>query len=221
MKEKIKGLLKTSILKSFLFNKVYFGWGGVRHCYALISRDVKLSQLRGKIVSNVPLYTGCIRIGFPNVGIVDHKYQRSIWDNSGTIILNGHISLGSGMRLSNSGEIEFGDNFNLNGNSTIVCQRRIKFGRNVLISWDVLLMDTDFHKIYDCKDNQTLINPSKDIIIGDNIWIGCRCFIAKGCNIPNGCVVAAQSKLTGTAEEENSIIGDSMKIIKSNIIWKT
>lgn len=220
MKEKIKRLLKASILKSLLFNKVYFGWGGVWHCYALISRDVKLSQLRGKIVSNVPLHTGCIRIGFPNVGIFDHKYQRSIWDNSGTIILNGHISLGSGMRLSNSGEIEFGDNFNLNANSTIVCKKRIEFGRDVLISWDVLLMDTDFHEIYDKRDISKQVNPPKDIIIGDNVWIGCRCFIAKGCNVPSGCVIAAQSKVTGVTEEENSIIGDRMRIIKSDIRWK-
>lgn len=220
MKDKLKRLAKISVIKTFMFNLVYFGWGGVRHCYALVSKDVKLSQLKGRIVSNVPLYTGCIRIGFPNVGIVDHKYQRSIWDNSGTIILNGHISLGSGMRLSNSGEIEFGDNFNLNANSTIVCHKRIKFGMDVLISWDVLVMDTDFHKIYENENNQTLINPSKDIIIGDNVWIGCRCFIAKGCNIPSGCVVAAQSKLTGTTEEVNSIIGDRMKTIKSNIVWK-
>lgn len=63
MEEKIKRLLKISVIKSILFNKAYFGLGGVWHCYALISRDVKLSQLRGKIVSNVPLHTGCIRIG--------------------------------------------------------------------------------------------------------------------------------------------------------------
>lgn len=133
MEEKIKRLLKISVIKSILFNKAYFGLGGVWHCYALISRDVKLSQLRGKIVSNVPLHTGCIRIGFPNVGIFDHKYQRSIWDN---------------------------------------------------------------------------------------VWIGCRCFIAKGCNVPSGCVIAAQSKVTGVAEEENSIIGDRIRIIKSDIRWK-
>ena len=217
---KMKRLLKTSIIKTLLFNKAYFGWRGVLHCYALVSKNVKLAQLGGEIISNVPLHMGSIHIGFPNVGIVDHKYQRGIWNNSGRILLNGRISLGSGMRLSNSGEIEFGDRFNLNANSAIVCQKRIKFGDGVLISWDVLIMDTDFHKIYNDGDIQTQINPPKDIIIGDNVWIGCRCFIAKGCVIPKGCVVAAQSKLTGIAEKQSIIIGDRMQIIRRDITWK-
>lgn len=29
MKEKIKRLLKISVIKSLLFNKAYFGWGGL------------------------------------------------------------------------------------------------------------------------------------------------------------------------------------------------
>lgn len=220
MKDKLKRLAKISVIKTFMFNLVYFGWGGVRHCYALVSRDVKLAQMNGTITSNVPLQTGCIHIGFPNVGIIDHKFQRSIWDNSGRIVLNGSVSLGSGARISNSGEIEFGNHFNLNANSTIVCTKKISFGDNVLISWDVLLMDTDFHKIYEKDSIQSQINPPREISIGDNVWIGCRCFIAKGANIKSGCVVAAQSKVSGTASEENAIIGDKMKTIKQNILWK-
>lgn len=216
----MKNILKTSIIKSIIFNFTYFGLKGVIHFYALVSRDVKLSKMKGEVVSNKQLYPGCVRIGFPNVEIIDHKYQRSIWSNDGKIILNGKVSFGSGSRISNSGEIVFGNNFNLNANATIVCQKKIVFGENVLISWDVLIMDTDFHKIYLRSNIKSQINAPEEISIGDNVWIGCRCFITKGTRVKSGCVIAGQSKISGIVKESNSIIGDRMLTIKKNVLWE-
>ena len=45
------------------------------------------------------------------------------------------------------------------GNTTIICNKNIMINDDCLLSWDILLMDTDFHKILN-SDN-TIINKLK------------------------------------------------------------
>ena len=59
----------------------------------------------------------------------------------------------------------------------------------------------------------------KEIIIGDNVWIGCRCLLLKGCSIPSGSIVAAGSKITKKFEQNNSLLCDN-KIIRNNVSWE-
>ena len=61
-------------------------------------------------------------------------------------------------------------------------------------------------------------NPKK-IIIGSNVWIGCRSLILKGVELKNNTIVAAASVISHSNTEENSII-NSNRIIKNNVIWK-
>ncbi len=88
-----------------------------------------------------------------------------------------------------------------------------------MLSWDILIMDTDLHKIYN-KDRQ-LINPNRKITIGNNVWIGCRTTVLKGSTIPAGSVIAANSVVSGSLVEDHSIYcGIPCKQIKSSIYWK-
>lgn len=86
------------------------------------------------------------------------------------------------------------------------------------MSWDNLIMDIDFHKIR--NENNQVINPDKEIIIGEHVWIGSRCTILKGAVVKKGNVIAANSVITGKNDFQNSIIGGyPIKIIKGNISW--
>ena len=83
-------------------------------------------------------------------------------------------------------------------------------------------MDTDFHKIYDVEKylgNGNLEVGKKEIIIGNNVWLGCRCLLLKGCTVPPGSIVAAGSKVTKKFDQNNSLICDN-KIIKNNVSWE-
>ena len=57
----------------------------------------------------------------------------------------------------------FGDKVAINANSDIVCRIGITIGDRALISWECLIMDTDFHSIYDknCLDKK--LNDDKEI----------------------------------------------------------
>ena len=80
-------------------------------------------------------------------------------------------------------------------------------------------MDTDFHRIYNEKNE--LINTPKAIHVGNHVWIGCRNLILKGVNIADNVVVAASSKITRDVKEPSCIVGgvDNIRILKDNTRW--
>ena len=76
-------------------------------------------------------------------------------------------------------------------------------------------MDSDFHQI---QEQTTLKDVSKPIFIGYKVWIGCRTMVLKGVNIPNECILAAGSVITGKYTEKNCLIS-SAGIKKYNVSW--
>ena len=104
------------------------------------------------------------------------------------------------------------------GNTTIICNKNIKINDDCLLSWDILLMDTDFHKILN-SDN-TIINKEKHIHNGKQVLTGCRTPIQKGVSIANNNVIAANSTITKSISTENCIIGRNTEMLKTGIQWK-
>lgn len=212
-------LIILGIPKSLYFNLRYFGVEGLKFPI-LLSHRVLLLEVEGKIELN-KIKPGIILIGFPGVGIFDWKYSRSIWQNKGKIIFKGKASLGQGTKISVSenGELKFGNNFIITAESQIICFKKISFGNNCLISWDNLIMDTDFHKIYNNYKKRT--NNDEDIVVGNNVWIGCKNTILKGVVISNMTVIGSNSLISKKYEKENIIIGGNpARVLKENITWE-
>lgn len=207
-----------AIPKTLYFNFKYLPFRQAVKLPILISHRVWLLNLSGNVtVSKVEF--GAVRIGFGSVGIFDKKKSRTIWQVSGTIEFEGKAAIGHGCKLSVSGHLRIGDNFNITAESTVVAHNRIHIGYNVLISWDVLIMDSDHHKIFDQKGNQ--INPPAPVVIGNRVWIGCRVLILKGVTISDGSVVAAHSTVVKAIETKNCLIGGNpAKVIKNDISWQ-
>ena len=162
---------------------------------------------------------GAIKIGFGDVGIFDQIKSRTIWQVSGNVEFRGKANIGHGSKLSISGNLLIGKNFNITAESSIIVKKEIAIGKNVLISWDSLIMDTDFHKIYNIE--RECINEPSKITIGDNVWIGCRTLILKGVEIENGTIVGAGSVVSKSIKDKNCIaVGQPCKAIKYNVTWE-
>jgi len=73
-------LLEISILKTIRFNLRYFGIKGMIHCYALVSKNVKLGQIDGSVKLLNPS-TGCLKIGGLQLVYLIRKWN----DQSGII----------------------------------------------------------------------------------------------------------------------------------------
>lgn len=213
--------IKRVNLKSIYFNFKYLSFKKAIKLPILISKKVYLRKTGGEIKIDSPIKTGMIQIGYGNIGIFDKKKSRSIWQVSGRIVFKGKAHFGHGSKISvNKGaSIEFGNNFKITAESEIISQKSIHFGNSVLVSWDCLIMDTDFHKIYNFE--RKIINKPKPIFIGNNVWIGCRNVILKGSKISDGSIIGANSFLSKDISNKSGIfIGNPIKLVKENVTWE-
>lgn len=98
----------------------------------------------------------------------------------------------------------------------------IRIGKGCMFSSNIYCINSDGHAIFSSKDSSKIINKSKGICIGDNVWIGRNCIIGKNAVIPSGCIVGIGSVVTSRVKvPENSIVaGNPVKLIKTNITWK-
>lgn len=207
-------------LKTIYFNFKYLPFSQAIHIPILVSTKVYLSTLKGKIVIEAPLTPGLIKIGYGDIRIFDKKRSRTIWDVNGTVVFKGKTHIGHGSKISvwKDGELIFGENFTINAESTIIASQKVAFGDNCLLSWDILIMDTDLHPILD--KNGLQCNPSLPVYIGSKVWIGCRCLILKGTQIPNQSVIAANSIVNKKLEGENNVFGGNpVRILKKEVTW--
>ena len=184
-----------------------------------VSKNMILKKVSGNVQLLNTFRTGNVRLGFESVGIFDSKRSKGIWELNGEIIFKGTAFLGQGVKISvgQNAIIEFGNNFSVTAETQIVSQKRIVFGQDCLVSWDCLIMDTDFHKIF--RDEE-LLNPPKEVIIGNKVWIGCCNTILKGTLIKDNSIIGACSVVSSRLEENNVIYsGNPARKVKENITW--
>ena len=223
--KKIKQILRKGLrilskanLKTIYFNFKYLPFKQAIKIPIMLSKKVCLVHTGGQIKLDCPIRRGMIEIGYGNVGIFDKKVSRSIWEVSGTVIFKGNAHIGHGSKISVTGTLILGHGFIITAESSIFASNKIEFGNDCLLSWDTLIMDTDFHKVKDKSDN--ILNPSAPIIIGNNVWIGCRCLILKGSIIPDKSVIGANSFVNKHLEKANAIYGGQpARILKEEITW--
>ena len=207
-----------SILKTLYFNFHYFGFQGLFILPVLIGKHVELRELKGKVICEI-FKTAAVQIGLTEMGNFPMKTTTASIQNKGSIVFKGRSILGVGTRICNSGTLTMGNNAVIMANGMIICAESITIGNEVMISWNVNIMDTDFHKIY-IDETKNLLNPNKPIILGDNIWICNAVTIMKGVSIGNNNVIASNSVIRKPVPNKNCIIGDNGKIIKENIRWE-
>lgn len=104
------------------------------------------------------------------------------------------LTIGRGTYIGDRAEIHIGDHS--------------RIGAHCFISWDVSILDRDYHAI-DGKQEIT-----KPVIIGDRVWIGCRAIILKGVTIGDDAVVAAGSVVTRDVPAHAVVGGNPARILK-------
>lgn len=214
----IKYILGTNWLKTIRVNFHYFPIKQAVKLPILVARRVVLQQLRGRVKVEGPVTTGMLLFGYKGVGFIDAFYERTLWDVTGVVTIKGkRLDIGKGSRFCVYGNLYLGDRFSISGRSTIICKKEISFGDNVLLSWDVLVMDTDLHVIRNSFGE--IINQDKAIAIGNDVWIGCRTVILKGSSIPCNTIIAAQSIISGKLTKEGCIFSSNHSIIKECVSW--
>jgi len=208
-----------SIPKTLRFNLHYFPLKTALKLPVIVSHCTFLRELHGKVELSENVETAMVKIGFGDVGHYDRKRSRSIWQVSGTVSFGGKASIGHGSKLSVRGNLKLGAGFNMTAESTIVCAKDIRFGDDCLLSWDILVMDTDEHPLYNKEGER--INPDKAIVVGNHVWMGCKCVLLKGAELPDNTVLAAGTLLKSAFAGENQVVGGNPpSILKRDVRWE-
>lgn len=139
--------------------------------------------------------------------------KNSSFSNKGSSVFGPGVRVVVGPEAS----LSIGNGSFVSSNSLLICKESIKIGDYCAISWDVQIMDTDFHGFI---ENDIRGNDTSPIVIGDNVWIGSRVTILKGVNIGDGAVVAAGAVVTKDVEPKSVVGGNPAKILKENIKWE-
>lgn len=100
----------------------------------------------------------------------------------------------------------------------IVAKRKISIGYNVDISWNVQIIDTDFHYFMN-NLNGSISRNTSSIFIGDNVWIANNVSISKGGGVPDNSIVSSNTLVNKDFLDNNSILlaGIPAKIVRKNV----
>ncbi len=162
-----------------------------------------------------------IRIGERRVSIFD-KSSGFVWDVDGNVVFSGKAAIGSGCKISvaKGANLYLGNNVSITAHTTIDCNQEIRLGNDCLLSWDILIMDSDYHHIL---KNDLVVNPPKPIIIGDHVWVGHGTTILKGVSICDNVVLACRTLVTGSVNSGNSVVGNKecgLRQLNEGIRWE-
>lgn len=162
--------------------------------------------------------------------LISFKFEKRIFFNdikksiirirNGKIVMGRHCQLWPNVKLAVRGTrerkavLKISDHVSIGDRTSIHCGERIFIGNDVIISWDCVLMDRDFHRI------ESEVEQTKPIIINDHVWIGCRAIILKGVEIGENAIIAAGSVVTKNVPANVLVGGNPAKIIKKIEYWK-
>lgn len=165
---------------------------------------------------------GCyIRLGYGSggVGVFAHTgihlelHADSILKIAGVSI----FGYGSSICVYPNAELSFGNNTYLAGNAVIKCSKSVNIGNDCAISWNVTIMDSDFHS-WSIEGEKREI--SQAVYIEDNVWIGNNVIILKGVTIGRGSIIGAGSVVTKSVPPNTLVAGNPARILRQGVSWK-
>lgn len=135
-----------------------------------------------------------------------------------SFIVNGRVTTlpGTTIQVQKDAKLEIGKAY-VNYGATILAGNNMKIGNDILISRNVIIFDSDHHKIFDKDGNQT--NEPRDFMIGNHVWIGLSCCILRGSQIGDGAVIAANSVVGGKIRPNTMASGNPARSY-SEIYWE-
>ena len=138
---------------------------------------------------------------------------------------NTHI-LSQLLIFAHGGEIKIGNECYIGEGSRIWSGKRITIGDRVLISHDVNIFDNQTHSLSAKKRNKhfkdifsvghpiSIDLQEAEVVVDDDVWIGCQSIILRGTHIGTGAVVAAGSVVTKDVPPWTIVAGNPAKEIR-------
>lgn len=121
----------------------------------------------------------------------------------------------------NNCRVKIGKNSSIN-ESNIVCMglnTQIHIGDECMFAEQIEIWNTDSHPIFDRDNQDTPINKSKSIYIGNHVWLGSRSVVLKGVHIGENSIVGLGSIVTKDIPKNVVAVGNPCRIVRENVTW--
>ncbi|MDR0682124.1 MAG: acyltransferase [Dysgonamonadaceae bacterium] len=160
-----------------------------------------------------------------NVLLNINKYTRSHAEcylrlrDGAEMIVTGNVNMyyGATIEVHVNGNLTIGQ-CHINTGAVIICAYKMKIGSGVLIARLVHIMDSDTHHVFDEDGNKT--NIPKEVIIGDNVWLGVKSTILRGVTIGCGSIVSANSVVLNRVKEHVLVAGMPARVFSEVKDWR-
>lgn len=196
-------------------------YGGVLRHRVLASRSIWVGSQT--VIDGADRITvspgGALRIGLGSFGLTSAADASVVRVRDGARFLCvGTVSLQRGIRVVvDSGQLQIGHGTSINGLGTkILCKSAVTIGGGCSISWDVQILDNDFHAMTVGGVAQPSTAP---VVIGDHVWIGTRAIILKGVTVGDGAVIAAGAVVTRNVPAGSVAAGLPAKVVGTTDSW--
>lgn len=144
-------------------------------------------------------------------------FNLNLMENAQILISgNSKIGLGSSLTVEDNAIFEIGRSTYICSGATIRVAKKVSIGDKCAISWNVTMMDSDFHD-YELDDGSQPPIRTRELIIGNNVWIGNNVLILKGVHIGDNAVVAAGSVVVKDVPSGCIVAGNPAKIVRSGV----
>jgi acetyltransferase-like isoleucine patch superfamily enzyme len=114
-----------------------------------------------------------------------------------------HVKISILGTAKESAHVRIGNRCSIGDRSQIHACRLVEIGDRVLISWEVTLLENNYHS-----------NSRGPIRIEDDVWIGCHAIILSGVTIGRGAVVAAGAVVTKDVPPHTLVAGNPARAIR-------
>lgn len=137
----------------------------------------------------------------------------------GALELRGNVQVGVGASrmVGEGGRLAIGARSYFSPNTTIVAMNSVEIGEDCAVSWDVQLLDEDFHEVIVDGEVRPTSGP---ISVGNHVWVGSRATVLKGAVIPDETAVAAGAVVSGQFTETGTVLaGCPAWVVRKNVVW--
>jgi acetyltransferase-like isoleucine patch superfamily enzyme len=232
--EKIRKIIRISIDKIFSYIlEIFLSIYTKLYNFVYLRKKIELKE-NAKIeiypkthfllknASKIIVEDGTLRIGM-EVGVLGFDPRMDncrIYLENSELHTTGDVTIYPGCKImaTHSSSIIIKNGTKINGNSSILCKKKVEIGENCFISRGVIIRDDDGHSF--STDGSKPIKNIKEVIIKNNCWIGMNSIILKGVTIEDGGVIAAGSVVTKDVKKNTLVAGVPAKLIKKNVKWE-
>lgn len=198
--------------------------GLVIKLYVKISNKIKsINQiLRQKELRRLYICSGEYTVSIRETGnIINSPEHRDNIVLGKNVVVDGILQSAWG-----KGKLSIGDMSYIGTNTRIWAFDNIRIGKNVLISHNCNIIDSDCHPIDPIERKldyeRILFNKegigrnviNKPIVIEDNVWIGANAIILKGITIGERAIVSAGAVVTKSVPANVIVAGNPAKVIR-------